>query len=83
MLGHVRHSVAPWTIVHQAPLSMGFNRQKYWSGFPFPSPGDLPMPGIEHMSPASPILAGGFFNTDLPGKPLMVVVVIRKYNCLF
>ena len=45
---------------------MGFPRQEYWSGLPFPSPGDLPDPGIESMSPA---LAGGFFTTEPPGKP--------------
>ena len=44
---------------------MGFPRQEYWSGLPFPSPGDLPIPGIK---PASPALAGGFFTTELPGK---------------
>ena len=42
----------PWTVAHQAPLFMGFSRQKYWSGLPFPSPGDLPNPGIEPGSPA-------------------------------
>ena len=42
----------PWTITHQAPLSMGFPRQEYWSGLPFPSPGDLPSPGTEPTSPA-------------------------------
>ena len=42
----------PWTVAHQAPLSMGFSRQEYWSGLPFPSPGDLPNPGIEPRSPA-------------------------------
>ena len=42
----------PWTVAHQAPLSMGFPRQEYWSGLSFPSPGDLPDPGIEPMSPA-------------------------------
>ena len=47
-------------------LSMGFLRQEYWSGLPFPSPGDLPNPGIEPMSPA---LAGGFFTTEPAGKP--------------
>ena len=51
-------SVTPWTVAHQAPLSMGFSRQVYRSGLPFPSPGDLPDPGIE---PVSPVLAGGFF----------------------
>ena len=44
--------VTPWTIAHQAPLSMGFSRQEYWSGLPFPSPGDLPDTGIEPWSPA-------------------------------
>ena len=42
----------PWTVAHQAPLSVGFSRQEYWSGLPFPSPGDLPDPGIEPRSPA-------------------------------
>ena len=45
-------SVTPWTGAHQAPLSVGFPRQQYWSGLPFPSPGDLPDPGIEPMSSA-------------------------------
>ena len=44
--------VTSWTIAHQAPLSMGFSRQEYWSGLPFPSPGDLPDPGLQHRSPA-------------------------------
>ena len=51
----------------QAPLSMGFPRQEYWSGLPFPLLGDLPDPGVE---PASPVLAGRFFTTDPAGKPL-------------
>ena len=42
----------PWAVAHQAPLSMGFSRQEYWSGLPFPSPGDLPDPGIQPRSPA-------------------------------
>ena len=48
--------VTLWTVAHQAPLSMGFSRQGYWSGLPFPSPGDLPDPGIESTSPATPAL---------------------------
>ena len=52
----------------QPPLSMGFFRQEYWSGLPFPPPGDLPHPGIE---PTPPALAGSFFSTELPGKPLL------------
>ena len=47
---------SPWTVAHQAPLSMGFPRQKYWSGLPFPPPVDLPDPGIKLKSPASPAL---------------------------
>ena len=52
----------------QAPLSMGFSRQEYWSGLPFPSPGDLPYPGIK---PAFPTLAGRFSTTETPGKPIV------------
>ena len=56
----------PWIIAHQVPLSMGFSRQDSWSGLPFPSPGDLPDPGIEPTSPVSPALAGGFFTAEPP-----------------
>ena len=55
---------APWTVARQAPLSMEFSRQEYWSGLPFPTPGDLPSPGIEPVSLESPALAGGFFTTS-------------------
>ena len=55
----------PWTVAQQAPLSMGFSRQDYWSGLTFPPPGDLPDPGIE---PASPALAGGSFTSEEPGE---------------
>jgi len=58
--------VTPWTVACQAPLSMEFSRQEYWSGLLFPSLGHLPHPGIEPVSPAS---AGGFFITEPPGKP--------------
>ena len=51
----------PRTVTRQAPLSMGCSRQEYWSGLSFPSPGDLPDPGIKSLSP---VLAGGFFTTD-------------------
>ena len=56
------------TVVHQAPLSMEFYSQEYWSGLPSPPPGRLPDSGIKPTSPASPILAGGFFTTEPPGK---------------
>ena len=60
---------APWTVAHQAPLSMGFPRQEYWSGLPFPSPGDRSShPGIKPTSPESLALAGRFFTTEPPGK---------------
>ena len=54
-------SATTWTVAHQAPLSMGFSRQEYWSGLPFPTPRDLPNPGIEPEFLKSPALAGGFF----------------------
>ena len=56
----------PMDCTHQAPLSMGFFRQEYWSGLPFPSPGDLPDPGIK---PGSPALQADFLPTELQGKP--------------
>ena len=66
--------VTPWIVAGQAPLSMAFSRQEHWSGLPFPSPGDLPDPGIKLVSPA---LGGGFFTTEPPGKP---VTVLFKYT---
>ena len=54
----------PWTTACQAPLSMEFSRQEYWSGLPFPTPGNLPNPGIKHTSPVSPELAGRLFTTE-------------------
>ena len=61
-LSRVQLFVTPWTVAYQAPRSMEFSRQEYWSGLPFPSPGDLPNPGIEPRSPA--------LQTDaLPSEP--------------
>ena len=62
----ISNSATPLTVACQAPLSMGFSRKEYWSGLPFPPPGDLSHPQTECMSPA---LAGIFFTTELPGKP--------------
>ena len=56
-------SAAPWTVAHQAPLPMEFSRQQYWCDVPFPTPGDLPDPGMKSTSPVSPALAGVFFTT--------------------
>ena len=61
----------PWTVAHQAPLFMGFSRQEYWSGLPCPPPEDLPDPGIEPMSPASPALGGEFFTARVTWHPLL------------
>ena len=63
----VRLFATPWTAAYHAPPSMGFSRQEYWSGLPFPSPGDLPDPGIE---PRSPTLQADTLTSEPPGKPL-------------
>ena len=74
-LSHVRLFATPWTVAHQAPLSMGFPRQEYRSGLPFPSR-DLPDPGIK---PTSPALAGGFFYHRLTWK----APIICMYMCMY
>ena len=63
-----------WTVAFQAPLSMGFPRQEYWSGLSFPYPGDLSDPGIEPASFMSPALVCGFFTTEPPGKPFCILL---------
>ena len=60
--------MTPWTVALQAPLPMGFSRQEYWNRLPFPSPGDLPDPGVEPASPASLALHVSFFTTKPWGK---------------
>ena len=72
MLSPVWLFVTPQTVAHQAPLSLGFSRQEYWSGLPLPPPGDLPDSRTKPASPASPALAGGFSTTEPPGKPTTV-----------
>ena len=72
MLNWVQLFATPCTVARQASLSMGFSRQEYWSGLPFPCPGDLPDPEIE---PKFPALAGRFFTAEPPGKPLKTTVV--------
>ena len=72
-LSRVPLFTTPWTVTHQAPLSMGFSRPEYWSGLPFPPPGNLPDPGIKPRSPTAPALSGGFFTTEPPGKPQLPV----------
>ena len=70
MTSVISNSVILWTVAHQAPLSMGFTRQEYWSGLPCPPPGDVPYPGIKpvflivtHPEALSPALSSGFFTT--------------------
>ena len=68
-LSRVRLFVTPWTVARQASLSVDFSRQEYWSGLPFPSPGDLPNPGIE---PVSPALQADALSSEPPGKTLLM-----------
>ena len=75
LLSHVRLFAIPWTISYQAPPSMKFSRQEYWSGLPFPSPGDLPNPGIE---PRSPALQADGLPSEPPGKPHMLCSTAKK-----
>ena len=65
-LSRIRLFVTPWTVAYQASPSMGFSRQEYWSGLPFPSPGDLPDPGIE---PGYPALGTDTLTSEPQGKP--------------
>ena len=74
LLSHVRLLATPWTAAFQAPPSMGFSREEYWSGLPFPSPGDLPDPEIE---PTPPALAGGFFTTEPSGKSFNTYFIVN------
>ena len=73
-LSRVRLFATPWTVAYQAPPSMGFSRQEYWSGLPFPSPGDLPDPGIE---PRSPALQADTLTSESPGKPHISIVMLK------
>ena len=68
--------MTPWTVAHQVPLSVGFSKQEYWRGLPDPSPGDLPIPGIEAGSPT--------FQADfLPSEPTVILVYMRVGLFLF
>ena len=83
LLSRVQLFVTPWTVAYQAPPSMGFSRQEYWSGFPFPSPGDLPDPGIE---PGSPTLWQTLYPLRQQGSPYMETypyVSIHVYMATF
>ena len=79
-LSPVRLFENPWTVTYQAQQSMGFSRQKYWSGLPFPSPGDLPNPGIE---PGSPALQTDALPSEPPGKPRMYINIMIFKMCMY
>ena len=76
----VRLCVTLWTTACQAPLSMGFSRQEYWSGLPFLPPGDLPNPGIESAFLVSPMLAGEFFTTSAAWKAQTQLLYLKGKN---
>ena len=84
LLSRVQLLGTPRAVAHQAPLSMGFPRQEYWSGLLFPPPRDLPDPGIEPSPLMSPALAGGFFTTEPPGFLGATLLKIDTYvhGCL-
>ena len=73
--------VAPWTVASQAPLSMEFSRQEYWSGVPFQTSGDLSNPGIKPMSLASPSLTGRFFTTSATWEAQVQLIYNISYSC--
>ena len=79
-LSRVQLFSTPWTVTHQAPLSLGFSRQEHWSGLPFPSPGDLPKPG---MQPRSPALQADFLPSELPQKPKCGCMYVHYYSSHF
>ena len=78
-LSCIRLFATPWTIAYQAPLSIGFSRQECWSGLPFPSPGDLPNPGIE---PRSPALQADVLPSEPPGNQKEMKIGYRKDICI-
>ena len=78
-LSHVRLFVTPWTVAYRAPPSMGFSRQEYWSELPFPSPRDLPGPGIE---PRSPAFQAASLPAELQGKPVRTLILLWELRPL-
>ena len=82
----VSDSATPWTVALQAPLSMGFPRQEYWSGLLFPPAGTFPDPGINPTSLSAPALAGGFFTTEPRGKThvcIYIHIYVHMYTCTY
>ena len=79
LLSYIQLFVTPWTVAYQAPPSMGFSRQEYWSGLPFPSLGDLHNPGIE---PRFPALEAGALTSEPPGKLIAICKRIKLEHFL-
>ena len=81
-LSRVRLFVTPWTVAYQAPLFMGFSRQENWSGLPFPSPGDLPDPGIK---PGSPVLRAGTLPSQdsASHKKVLLMQLYAPHTCVY
>ena len=77
LLGRVRLFVTPWTVARQAPLSMGILQARNWSGLPYPTPGDLPDPGIE---PGSPALQADSLPAELWRSPVLACIILSKYQ---
>ena len=74
--------MTPLTVAHQTLLYKEFPRREYWSKLPFPTPGDLPDPGIKPMTPASPALAAGFASTDLPVHTTVIHLPVHRTHIL-
>ena len=81
VLSRVQLFATPWTVAHQAPLSMEFFKQEYYSGLTFPSPGDLPNSEIKHMPPVSPALAGDSLPLRHLGSLYKIFTSCYKLNC--
>ena len=84
ILSHVRFFVTSWTIARQAPLSMGFSRQEYWIGLPFPTPGDLADPGIKPTSPVAPALQAYSFPLSIREASCHILnYTYKQYHMIF
>ena len=79
-LSRVPLLATPWTAAYQAPLSMGFSRQEYWSGLPFPPPGDLPNPGIKPIPPVSPALQADSLQRRHLGSPSTWLLLLSRFS---
>ena len=77
-LSPVQLSAIPWIAARQVPLSMGFFRQGYWNGLPFPPPGDLPDSGIELASPSASVFTGRYFTIEPPGEPIPLMYPLES-----